>query len=176
MLLQENMWTDPWEYINRSHRHMNVEIGTEAAHNSQKRNTQMGFFVAVYVWTAHTPPYQSGRRRGWWTGSRRSRCPYWATACEQPTTSLLPLLLPPAGWAQPGPPSRRPRPRRACARGRGRGWAAWRSGPWAGWGSGTCPSSGCPQCGWPGSSLKLEDRGRGQQKNKDKTEQKRMKN
>jgi hypothetical protein len=29
ILLQENMWTDPGEYINRSH--MNVEIGTEAA-------------------------------------------------------------------------------------------------------------------------------------------------
>jgi hypothetical protein len=110
ILLQEKSW----EY-SIAHRHMNVEIDRAI------------------------PRKGAGRRRGWWTGSRRSRCPYWATACERPTTSL-PLLLPPAGWAQPGRPLRRPRPRRACARGRGRGWAAWRSGPWAGWGSGTCPS------------------------------------
>ncbi len=55
MLLQENMWTDPWEYLNRSHRHMNEEIRTEASQFPGKQCIN-GIFVAVYVWTAHTRP------------------------------------------------------------------------------------------------------------------------
>jgi hypothetical protein len=42
-----NMVDESWEYINRSHTHMNVEIGTEATQFPEKEYIN-GTFVAVY--------------------------------------------------------------------------------------------------------------------------------
>jgi hypothetical protein len=47
ILLQENMWTEP-ENIQISHRHMNVEIGTEAVHLPEKEYINR-IFLAVWI-------------------------------------------------------------------------------------------------------------------------------
>ncbi len=51
ILLQPNMWTDPGNIL-IAHRHINVEIGTEASQFPEKEYIN-GIFVAVCTHCAH---------------------------------------------------------------------------------------------------------------------------
>jgi hypothetical protein len=93
ILLQENMWNGPGNtYINP--RHMNVEIGTEAAQVPEKEYTN-GIFVAVYFSQASTPspplhlPSVGAEE---WRGTNLSVRTRWSMPSQQELNTVLEFL------------------------------------------------------------------------------------